>query len=662
MQRLAQEIGARADWADILRARKTDATLPTLSGRDLPGMFEAMRVDFLRGKSASALAISRAAAFLDASQFISHARRSGLFRSSKVAFRCEPIAHVVKTLLEDGEVFGWCSEEVGYLESVANLLSLAPNARATRLCLVAEIYKRRKTMLKSCMVIMDRAFRPAADHQPDEEQQIAEATGSSHYFSREQKASAFSTVVVLMQETCGIDENATAHIDEAGIRNGTFERLMMDAERLNEFKEAEVQLDGYPYRADKVEGRAKSVVVSAIDDRLEQSIRLGFANASMQAQIAGSHADNETANMVSLYEMAMDLYRAAGHLVVTRVRTPQDRYAMALPMHPDIVGFLSDSRAFREEAYYLRHIAREAFARGLWIGDYPLVDGITVMDMLKIQRFFAFLATVFFEALDQPVIDGDRDELDMRSRIPVIQEQLLLEYLATVYGEELAQRALKTLSYDPKAGNGHYDVQYKPILRVGSWYMVPLSVLFMSDLVRNVLYQHSVRLLPADGHDPMLRALEVALTQLGFLAKAKVKGKISPIDLVAYFQGHLFILEGKNSFHPCSTHEMRTSYGHIQKASRQLAREAEWLAVPETQAQVFKNLDWHVRPTLHIHTCIVTANRIFSGYAIDGHPVRQAHELLNVLQSGVINMDAGRYRFWKGESFSVEHQHRSGQL
>lgn len=291
---LAAQIRGKDDWIGILRARRAGMQA-VIIGRDLRSAFDGVWVNFRRGRTADALAISRAAAFQDPALFIREARRHGLFRSSKVAFHSEPVAHIVKMLLEHEGVFGWSGDEALYLQSVLNLLGLAPFARSTRQAVIAELTKRRAVVVKSCMVCVDRAFRPSIDHLPNEEEQIAEATGQPGYFHREQKAAGFSTIVALMQEIVGWPKTATVLIDEEGIRDGTFERLLMEAARLGEFMEAEVQLDAYPYRAD----------------------------------------------------------------------------------------------------LYLHRVGREAFVRDEYIGDMPLLPGMTVMDMVKVQRFFAFTATVF---------------------------------------------------------------------------------------------------------------------------------------------------------------------------------------------------------------------------------------------------------------------------
>lgn len=654
---LAAHIRGKPDWAGILRARREAGMPATVASRDLRPAFNALWADLRRGRTANALAISRAAAFLDSALFIREARRHGIFRSSKVAFHSEPVEHIVKTLLEDGPVLNWASDDALYLQSVQNLLSLAPCARATRQAVIAELTKRRPVVVKSCMVCVDRAFRPSIDHFPSEEEQLAEATGQPDYFQREQKAAGFSTIVMLMQEVVGWPKTATVLIDEEGIRDGTFEHLLMEAARLGEFMEAEVQLDAYPYRADLIGGQGKTVIISAMDARLEQAIELGYVHANMQSQLAHRYDDAEVLQVASLRDAALELHRVGGHHLVERREAPQDRYVMNMPLAPQIVRLLTNNRAFREEALYLHRVGREAFARDSYVGDMPLLPGMTVMDMVKVQRFFTFTATVFFQALDQPALGGDRDKLDMRSRIPVFRDDVLLDRLSTVFGEQIAKRALEMLSFDPKKG-GHCDIQYTPLLHVDGHYMLPMSVLVSSDIIRNTLYHHSARLLPADGHDPMVRGLREALETCGFLAaegiKGKFNGKAIEIDLLAYAQGHLFIMEGKNAFHPCSVQEMRTSFDHIKKAGRQLTRAAEWLASREVQTRVFGSLGWKVPPATDIRTCVVTANRIFSGYAIEGHPVRQAHEVLNVVTKGIVTFNNGeQYRFWRGESFSV---------
>jgi nicotinamidase-related amidase len=49
-----------------------------------------------------------------------------------------------------------------------------------------------------------------------------------------------------------------------------------------------------------------------------------------------------------------------------------------------------------------------------------------------------------------------------------------------------------------------------------------------------------------------------------------------------------------------------------------------------------------------------TGNRVFNGYACEGHPVRQVHEMLNVLLKGSIEFSDGhRARLWSGDAFAA---------
>ncbi|HEY0414326.1 MAG TPA: hypothetical protein VGD66_14420, partial [Allosphingosinicella sp.] len=74
---------------------------------------------------------------------------------------------------------------------------------------------------------------------------------------------------------------------------------------------------------------------------------------------------------------------------------------------------------------------------------------------------------------------------------------------------------------------------------------------------------------------------------------------------------------------------------------------------PRNQATLFGKLGWKVPPTAELYTGIVIANRIFHGVQFNGHPVRQAHELINVLQNGTLGGDGHDLRFWTSDGFTT---------
>jgi len=229
--------------------------------------------------------------------------------------------------------------------------------------------------------------------------------------------------------------------------------------------------------------------------------------------------------------------------------------------------------------------------------------------------------------------------------------------LAELFGEVVSTKLLDLLTYDVST-DGYFDLQYRPLIKIGTHFVVPMGVLTGSDLVRNTLYQQSARLLVGKGADPMQAAVSKVLASRGFRVKCDLKYKLNgtpgDIDILACKDGLLLAFECKNTFHPCNAHEMRSTWEHMRKAGSQLTRAVQWLESPGVVGSIFSNLEWGVPHVEQIKTGIVSAIRIFGGYKIEGHPIRQAHELINVVRAGVVQFSRkDRFRFWNGNEFSV---------
>jgi hypothetical protein len=128
-----------------------------------------------------------------------------------------------------------------------------------------------------------------------------------------------------------------------------------------------------------------------------------------------------------------------------------------------------------------------------------------------------------------------------------------------------------------------------------------------------------------------------ALKDRGFLVDSGVTFDIEgerETDIFCWLDGHLFVFECKNSFHPCSEHELRTSYERIKEGEEQLDIRDRWLTQTDNQVKLYKRLGWDVPATEHIHTGIITANQLFTGFRKGQHPARQAFELINVIRRG----------------------------
>ena len=77
------------------------------------------------------------------------------------------------------------------------------------------------------------------------------------------------------------------------------------------------------------------------------------------------------------------------------------------------------------------------------------------------------------------------------------------------------------------------------------------------------------------------------------------------------------------------------------------------LANTNNREVLFQKLGWDVDASCEVHTGIVIGNRVFHGANLNGHPIRQAHELINVLTSGRIVADEDSLSFWRGPDFQT---------
>lgn len=648
---LISEVKGRENWLKILCEHQDTATLPNSTGKTQQELAKIIQSELFRGRVGTALAAARIGAFLNAAVFLREVRRIGSFRTSKYNFQSDPLAQIASALLNDATLLKVEEADCQYLQSLINFLSLGPDARILRMELLKDLRKHKHTAIKSCMVLVDRRFRPAVSDFHTEDDQLAEEYGNPEYFSREKQAEALSLLTSMMHEVVGLSENMTISIDEHAIRNGVCEHMLLSANRINELREAEILLDCFPYRAEKVLG---GVRISAIEDRFEQSVKLGYIQVDMQNRVRRMAEQRDAEVIQGIHSHARKFYSQLGGYLIQRSRKPLDRYVMKLPLIPEFIGLINDPRLYREELGYLLSMASDAFNEIEWLETKEVAPNVTIRDIIKVQRIFTFISTVFFQALDQP--DPEGNALDMRSRLPVFDMLNIRRILNAFFDSEQAKLILELLIFDPRSGE-YFDIQYTPLLCFGTNLILPMGILTSSDLVRGILYRQRKRLLPDDGSDPMQDSLAKALTSQGFSVACEVKrfvdGRYLEVDILALLDGHLIIFECKNSFHPCSPQEMRTNYDHILKGGKQLSRALAWIKVPGVQESLFKTLGWPVQELKSVKTCIVTANRIFNGYSIDGHPVRQAHEMHNFLNEGKIVLLSSEFRLWKAEVFSV---------
>lgn len=596
-----------------------------------------------------AIATALAMIFLDADHAIACVRREGVLRASRYGFRGSLIGRVAKAALGIRDLLAASPDRIAYLESVEALSRLAGSAFVLQREIEATIRSRRTEVLKTVFVMVNSLFYHGW-LKDDEASSL-----SSHRYSSEEYAEAASLVLRSYSSMFPVDAASFVYVDAhaAGKNALVYERLLLAAIRLNKFKEAELQIDGLPYRAD---GAGETVTVSSIDPDVERSIRLGYIQTQNQGMIRHTHLQeaNPAVSMRSVIDHGFD--SGSFQDMLELVEQPVRRFVLRLPAVPEVFErFFGSDSLFRDEYEMLITLDVDNFGTFDEL-IFPITSRVTSVDIFKVQRYFNFLSCAYQRRLADVENKAEREELTLTSTLLVIRQADLAEQMRLIFGDaDKARDVISLLTMDPS--EPHLDLQYRPFIDVGGYYVIAPHVVAISNLVRNTIVANRLRASAIGPRDSMVHAVTEALRSAGFLVendfKTKIAGNQLELDVVALRDRTLFLFECKNAYHPVSVHEMRNSWDHIRSARKQLDKRLEVFADVANQVSFFEKLGWQVDAPCDLHTGIVIANRVFHGASLNGHPIRQAHELINVLTSGRIVTEEDSLSFWIGSDFQT---------
>ncbi|ESX49438.1 hypothetical protein X762_12330 [Mesorhizobium sp. LSHC426A00] len=596
-----------------------------------------------------AIATAFAMIFLDSDHAISCMRRDGVLRASRYGYRGSLIGRIAKAVLSVRDLLATSPDRIAYLESVEALSRVAGNALALKLEVEATVRAKRSVVLKTVFVMVNSLFY----HQWSNDREASSLDGRR--YSSEEYAEAASLVLHTYVSMFPIDALSFAHVDAEAVENNAlvYERLLVAAIRLTKFREAELFIDGLPYRAD-FEG--KTVTVSSIDPDVERAVRLGFIQQQTQAIIRQIHLQ-EADPAISIRAVTDGGFDNGSFDQLLEINDQiVRRLVMRLPAVPEVFDTLfARDELFRDEIQMLLALDVDNFGT---FDDliFPITNRISSMDLFKVQRYFNFISCAYQRRLADLKDSAERGALTLTSTLLVVPHDAMVEQMRLIYGDEdKGREIIGLLTMDP--GGPHLDLQYRPFINVGGYYVIAPHVVAVSNLVRNTIVANRLRSAAIGPKDRMVHSVTEALRSAGLEVesdfKAKVAGEQLELDIVARRDGSLFLFECKNAYHPVSVHEMRNSWDHIRSARKQLDKRREILAEPANQAQLFRRLGWEVGSPCAVHTGIVIANRVFHGASLNGHPIRQAHELINVLRTGRIVTNDDSLSFWLGPEFQT---------
>lgn len=586
-------------------------------------------------------------------------KRNGILRSSKYLFNITCVKKFLKELVSNSEMYGFYGNHINFFKSVFALYEIAIPLNALYNSITQRLIKNQRYVVKSLLVEVDSCFIYGITPR-------AEALGLSSGWTPEEVSEGYSYLIKVFNSLLGVKADNFNFTDPNSGYENIYLKLLNDAVTLCQYKEFEVMIESFPYQARIQSGE---LVIEATDPSVERSIRIGYTQSDIQLNIRRENfakALELNPEIASIRRFAEKFFSGIGENLVRLVDKPIRRYVLAFPMYQDVAEIFREDKNFAEDASMLEFIGKEDYVSASHVKNLPVVEDITVMDILKFQRLMTFLHVGIMLAIEKHPKIWERVELQMVSCIPVYKTNALVENLEQVIGKGKAIKILKIMSCD--FAKEFVDIQYTPIITSGEFCMFSLAIFTSSNLVRNLLVHHNRRLTLHDKDkrltpdekaevDPMQEKLLMALKEANFLVKDEFdpgsKAKPCEMDLIAYKDGNIFIFECKNSYHPCNVFERRTTYNYIKYASTQLNLRKTWMSDEKNQRAALKKLEWDVPPTKKIHTCIALSNRIFNGLFIDGNQVRSVYELLNVLSEGTIALGSEKFSIWESDKLLV---------
>ena len=478
-------------------------------------------------------------------------------------------------------------------------------------------------------------------------------------YTNEEISEAASYLIYLFTEERGFQPKKEKWLDIDYILYGRIDKLVLLACHRNLILEWEFLVDCLGY---ELEAGEKSIRIYDPDDQLEKSFRIGLIKTSMQEQLSAMQIIETTP--IGLQELAqMTVTELGDTLFEWRCEDKLfQRYRMAFP-EPLLDPLLPKKNdgalgLFREEYIELYFANHELTFKSADIFNQMVTNHCSVVDLILFKRFF-----ILFNFSQRWLFEKETDiRKVIPSLIPIMSEEQLIDLIEKfVDGKEKAGELLELLSWD---GHGKLDLQYTPIIKIDSkHYYVATDILISSNIARNSLVLARGKKISAansDGqNDPLEIFCEKSFRECSFPyqtrsnVKYKYRGEQGEIDFLAWSDSRIYIIECKKAILPSSSHEIRATYEHIQKASQQLDMSSEALQDEMVQKNYFPQ--WGISSRSRtIHTCILLGNRLFAVPNGMQHPVRYAYELNMILTSGTVNSNLGHWSCWTSEQFADE--------
>lgn len=508
-----------------------------------------------------------------------------------------------------------------FLDALKWLIVLAEAAHKKRIDLLKVIAKD-KLLVKSCLVTTDLLFMGRTFTGANPEASM----------SPEEAAEALSYLIYLVRKSSGPQSIELGAVDTTRIRKGYYMLVLIETKAIIEYFRWEMLVCYFGYTC-RISADRTAMHFDSPSTELAKAMRVGFVRQEMQNRAFLLQLKDE--DLLSLNDVSENFYTYMETAGLIWRATEPDRWKFGFPVIPKPMKLFSQDSLFREEYAGLTLLCYDLLSPFYEVVACD-VGGVSIMDLIKTQRLMYVTHRVRAEKLKQ--LWTSEPDACVQSIAAVYEDDSLLNYLGYGLPRETAQKILALFEWSPNQKT-YLDLMYQPLVRAaGNKLLVAPNLFAVANLPRNTL-QLTQKRLGEKGDGLLAERLKNELQRQGFSTWNDVGyryGVEGDCDVVALHGEHLFIFECKNSLHPCSTAELRTSHEYLLKARRQLEKFTSLWNKSGFQKYFGKLLKTDLSAVTTVATATITGNRMFSGLSLGGANVLGFHELVNFISSGRI--------------------------
>ena len=598
---------------------------------------------------------------------VESARKKGVFRYKVFGIRGKNRAnYYLSYLVKNSEMFGFSTSSLSYLVKKKNCAwfeTLYCKSEKKIDELILNHYNKRirkklkdvsveSSLHKELLAYIDMLFLIRLV------QQNKVNFNDLNSYSREEIAEGVSYLIFKYIDKFGLKPERNYIVDAQYIISTEIEKLILLACQINYLLELELLIDFYNY---DVLIDENDIRIKCKDESLEKSIRLGFVKQEMQEILfyGNCEIDNQSICLAQLSDFVIE--KSKDIIVKQSNGGIASRYIFTIPTA--MIELIAEQKEsgkvslFQEEALEIQYFMKEMHMSSDEFFEKKITKHCTIYDIILCQRLFRF---IFY--MQKKVYDSEENvKVVLQSLIPVMSKEMLVKYFTIFLKDEIKAEEIYTLLEYKSAYK--LDIQYTPFLRNGKKVIYPISVLAQSNLLRNAIaYSHLSKneIVNDDSMEPLVRFCKEAFERCSYEYKIftnmkySYKGQKGEIDVLVVSDEDIILIECKDPLMPTSNFEMRATFEHIEKASKQLDISKEAFEDDGFRKKYFAdNLKINGRKR-RICTSIILGNRLFSIWSGAKHPIRYANELEMILTNGIISSPFTKWSIWKGEQYSHE--------